>query len=82
MGGTKKEFIDAEQEWLIGFCKEELKKQHYDFMVFGHRHLPLDLAITPQSRYINLGEWIYYNSYAVFDEGKLEVKYFEGSIEG
>lgn len=80
-GGAKKEFIDAEQEWLIGFCKEELKKQHYDYMVFGHRHLPLDLPITPKSRYINLGEWVYYNSYAVFDGGEMELKIFEGSSE-
>lgn len=80
-GGAKKEFIDDEQEWLVGFCKEELKKHHYDYMVFGHRHLPLDISLTPNSRYINLGEWIYYNSYAVFDGTKMELKYFEESIK-
>ncbi|MDB5012261.1 MAG: metallophosphoesterase [Daejeonella sp.] len=75
-GGAKKEFIDDEQEWLVGFCKTELTKQHYDYMVFGHRHLPLDISLNPNSRYINLGEWIYYNSYAVFDGVKMELKYF------
>ena len=79
LGGAKKEFIDDEQEWLVGFCREELKNNHFDYMVFGHRHLPLDISLNTNSRYINLGEWIYYNSYAVFDGVKMELKYFEGS---
>ncbi|MDN3583516.1 UDP-2,3-diacylglucosamine diphosphatase [Mucilaginibacter flavus] len=66
-----------EQEWLVTFCKEELKTNFYDYLIFGHRHLPLDIQLTPQSRYINLGEWINYNSYAVFDGEELKLEYFE-----
>ena len=69
-------FEDAEHEWLYLHSREMLKKEHYDFLIFGHRHLPLDLALE-NSRYINLGEWINFNSYAVFDGENLELKFFE-----
>ncbi len=67
---------DIENEWLYIFSRDLLKKEYYDFMIFGHRHLPLDLSLG-KSRYINLGEWFHFNSYAVFDGEKLELKYFE-----
>jgi UDP-2,3-diacylglucosamine hydrolase len=38
--------------------------------------MPLDIQMTPQSRYINLGEWISYFSYAVFDGNELRLEYF------
>lgn len=58
------------------FCKSTLKT-HYDYFVFGHRHLPIDKEAGLNSRYINLGDWLKYNSYAVYDGVKLELKYFE-----
>lgn len=69
-------FLGEENEWLAIYCKEYLKKEHIDFFIFGHRHLPLDLSVGTKSRYINLGEWINYSTYAVFDGEKLELKEF------
>ena len=66
-----------EQEWLVSYCKETLQTQFYDYLIFGHRHLPLDMEVGPQSRYINLGEWIHYNSYAVMENGVVQLRYFE-----
>ena len=77
-GDSDKEFLGDDNEWLLTYCKEEIKKEHTDFYIFGHRHLPLDLKVSETSRYINLGEWINYCSYAVFDGEKLEIKTFEG----
>jgi hypothetical protein len=47
----------------------------FDFFVFGHRHLPIDFQLNEHSRYINLGDWIKYNSYAEFDGSELLLKY-------
>jgi UDP-2,3-diacylglucosamine hydrolase len=69
------QFKGEENEWLIKYSKRKLEKQHFDFFIFGHRHLPLDINLGA-SRYINTGDWLDYNSYAVFDEGNLELKYF------
>jgi UDP-2,3-diacylglucosamine hydrolase len=60
-------FMGEDKEWLLIFCREIEAKTHHDFYVFGHRHLPLDLTVAGNSRYINLGEWVTQGTYAVFD---------------
>lgn len=65
-GTTDEKFLGEENEWLVIYSKEILEKKHYDYLIFGHRHLPLDIKIE-NSRYINLGEWIQYFTYGVFD---------------
>jgi len=70
-------FTTPEREWLYQYANRKLETEHYDFFIFGHRHIPLDLVLkNGTSRYVNLGEWMTYNSYAVFDGEKLELKYF------
>ncbi len=75
-GNSDDHFLGEDKEWLIQYCKEILQKEFYDFFVFGHRHLPIDFRLSQGSRYINLGDWIRYNSYAVFDGEKLELKHY------
>jgi UDP-2,3-diacylglucosamine hydrolase len=65
------------KEWLVFYCTQMEQQQHHDFYIFGHRHLPLDLAINTRSRYINLGEWVNFCSYAEFDGQTVTLKYFE-----
>lgn len=77
----KEKFESEEQEWLVIYSKEFLEKEHIDYFIFGHRHLPLDILLKKDSRYINLGEWINYNSYAVFDGNDLRLEYFEKDKE-
>jgi UDP-2,3-diacylglucosamine hydrolase len=57
----------GEREWLWVYSKEIEKETHHDFYIFGHRHLPLDLKVNENSRYINLGEWVNYNTFASFN---------------
>lgn len=61
-------------EWLLQYCKRKLATKHFDYFVFGHRHLPLEIAIKSNSTYINTGDWITHFSYAVLEDQKLFVK--------
>lgn len=65
-----------DKEWLFQYCKEILEKQPIDYFIFGHRHLPIDKMIG-NSRYLNLGDWIQYFTYAYYDGEKVEYKKFE-----
>ncbi len=67
-------FLGEDKEWLIIYCKEVLQKYFYDYFIFGHRHLPIDFKLSDKSRYINLGDWMQYFSYAVFDGEAVELK--------
>ena len=73
-----KTFHGEDNEWLITFCKETLTKEKFDFFVFGHRHLPIDFRLTDGARYINLGDWINYFTYAVLDGDNMILKSYQG----
>ena len=69
-------FLGKDREWLVQYAKTKLAKQHYDYFVFGHRHLPMEIALNNKSTYINLGDWVSHFTYAVFENGKLSLKNF------
>jgi UDP-2,3-diacylglucosamine hydrolase len=80
-GANEETFLGEDKEWLIIYCKEVLRKKNIDFFVFGHRHLAIDYRLNDKARYINLGDWIRYYTYAVFDGEKLELKSYKGQDE-
>jgi len=65
--GISKPFTGNKNELIYRYTQYILTKKHYDFFVFGHRHLALDIRLNENSRYINTGEWIEVQSFAVFD---------------
>lgn len=65
-----------ENEWLVAFAKEKLAIAHSDYFIFGHRHLPLDIDISNNSKYINLGDWMQFFSYGVLENGLFELKFY------
>jgi len=81
--GKIEHFENENKEWLISYVRQYLEgaaetQTSIDYFVFGHRHLPLTIPVE-NSLYINLGEWIHFNTYAVFDGDKLELKTWEYS---
>lgn len=71
-------FKGEDKEYLVQFCLQTLAGGHfYDYFIFGHRHLALDYPLPQGSRYINLGDWLRYNSYAVFDGQECALQFFE-----
>ena len=77
-GASEEVFLGEEKEWLIIYCKEKLAEKKFDFFVFGHRHLAIDFRLPDGSRYINLGDWIRYFTYAEFDGNELNLKSYTG----
>lgn len=75
-GSDDEKFLGEENEWLAIYAKAYLQKEHIDYFIFGHRHLPLEIKLGENSTYINLGEWINYTTYAVFDGEKLKLETF------
>lgn len=67
-------FLGEENEWLVQYAKMKLTEKHYDYFVFGHRHLPLEIALSETSTYINTGDWIVHFTYGEFKDGQLVLK--------
>jgi len=77
-GEEDKAFLGEDKEFLIQYAKEKLKTENIDYFVFGHRHLPLIFDLEKGAKYINLGDWIVYFTFGVYDGGSFEVQTFEG----
>lgn len=76
-GDEDAKFLGEENEWLVQYCKRKLETKHYDYFVFGHRHLPLDIVLKDNSKYINLGDWITHFTYGVFDGKSLSLNTYK-----
>ena len=74
---AKPEFLGEDNEWLYQYCLSKQKITGNDYYIFGHRHLPIDIQISDQAKYINLGDWLYHYSYARLDQNGLELLFFE-----
>ena len=70
----EKPFLGPEKEWLVQFATDKLKQEHFDYFIFGHRHIAIEYPLPENSLYINLGDWIRYDSYAVFDGQQLTLQ--------
>ena len=75
-GRNDEKYLGDDKEYLAVHSKEILAKEHFDYLIFGHRHLPLEITLG-KSRYVNLGDWVRYFTYAVFDGNELMLLKFE-----
>lgn len=80
-GENDRVFLGDDKEWLVVYCKEFLQKKHIDYFIFGHRHLPLEIDLGKGSKYINLGEWLHYRTFAVLDGEQLELKTYSDVLK-
>ena len=75
-GDEDAKYLGDDNEWLVQYCKEKLTEKHYDYFVFGHRHLPLDIKLQENSTYINLGDWINYFTFGEFSSNGFNLTKF------
>jgi len=70
--------INEGNELLINYAREVEKSDHYDYYIFGHRHVPNDMTIESGSKVIYLGDWIVHNTYGIFDGRTFTLRSFPG----
>lgn len=59
--------IPLEKEHQYLFANKYLEQNDIDFFIFGHRHKPMDVPLEKNARLINLGDWVFTYTYAVWD---------------
>ena len=64
----KDKVFHGEKEWLFQYCQDLESREHHDYYIFGHRHLPGTMKINDSSVYVNLGDWIVHFTYGILDE--------------
>jgi len=59
----------GEEDGMLKYA-EKIISEGTDYVIMGHRHVPIEVKIG-KGTYINLGDWIIYNRYAIFENGSL-----------
>ncbi|MBI4535221.1 MAG: hypothetical protein HY708_03010 [Ignavibacteriae bacterium] len=67
---SHKEF--GEQEGMIEFAASKIR-EGIEIVVMGHRHKPTVMPIG-KGTYVNLGDWISYNTYGELTNGEMMLK--------
>jgi UDP-2,3-diacylglucosamine hydrolase len=76
----------GEKERQLLWSKSILKKQWFDYFIYGHRHHKVELTLEEkpeesgtkiESKYIVLGDWITLNSYAKWDGQRLTLNTYQ-----
>ena len=63
------------KEHLVLYAKSCIQAHpDIDYLIFGHRHILLDLMLGEKSRMMIIGDWLQHFSYAVFDGKDLLLK--------
>jgi UDP-2,3-diacylglucosamine hydrolase len=71
-------YFGEDKEYLALYAKEYIRTHpDTDYLIFGHRHILLDLMLSRKSRMMIIGDWLEYFSYAVFDGETLSLEQFE-----
>ena len=73
-GDEDVKFLGEENEWLVQYAKRKLEGEHFDYFIFGHRHLPMEINVGENTVYMNLGDWVSHFTYAVFDGTRLKLE--------
>lgn len=61
-------YFGEHKEHLTLYAKSYIRAHPaVDYLIFGHRHILLDLMLNEKSRMMIIGDWLQYFSYAVFD---------------
>jgi UDP-2,3-diacylglucosamine hydrolase len=70
-------FQGEQNENLVVFSKKYLETNDVDFLIFGHRHIPLDLQLKDQKRVVILGDFVSIFSFGVFDGEHFNLEYVD-----
>jgi len=62
----------GEADGMTRFAGERIR-EGFDYVIMGHRHIP-SVQTIGNGTYVNLGDWITHNSYAVMNGSALELK--------
>lgn len=78
-----KTFMGEEREYQIRMARDLLaaSDEHIDYFVFGHRHIVRDHQLSPASRLLMIGDWLWNFSYAVCSDGLMEIKTYAPAVK-
>ena len=72
----EEKYMGDEKETIVQYALSVLQNEKIDYFIYGHRHLPIEKALTDNAFYFNSGDWLMHNSYLKVENGVPELKYY------
>jgi UDP-2,3-diacylglucosamine hydrolase len=69
----------GEEKGMLAFAEHQIQKG-VDIVVMGHRHVPERISIG-HGVYVNLGDWITFNTYGKLTDGVMHLETWSGQQE-
>ena len=63
---------------MVEFARKKIQ-EGFDVVIMGHNHQSVFKELD-RGVYVNIGEWLHENTYAVFDGGKIQLKKWEDPV--
>ncbi len=73
------EAFKGEEEAIVKYARRHLLEKGYDYLVFGHRHCPVDYRLNDETRLIILGDWMKHFTYARFNGTDLQLLFADAN---
>ena len=70
-------YLGDDREGIVIYCRQRLQKEHFDYCIFGHRHLPMVMPLAEGCTYVNTGDWFTRRNYAVYRPADRIVKLYD-----
>ena len=58
--------FQGEQEFQVQYARQILAQEPVDMFIYAHRHTPAEYALSDNSQFYNIGDWLTHFSYMVF----------------
>lgn len=68
-------YLGEDKEDLVVFSKKYSETHDVDFMIYGHRHILLDLQLKNRKRVVILGDFVSIFSFGVFDGEEFRLEF-------
>ena len=75
--GSHVPWLGEDKEHLVIHSRSIEQKEHFDYYIYGHRHVPVEFRINERSVIIYLGDWFVNFTYAEFDGDSLKLCYYK-----
>jgi UDP-2,3-diacylglucosamine hydrolase len=76
---SDKVFLGADEEWLAIYSEEISASHKLDYLIFGHRHLPMEIKLKSGAVYFNIGDWISNYTFGVLDQEGFRLESYDSN---
>jgi len=62
-----------QEQATLTHIRQQHQQHHLDYVMYGHRHLPMEVKVEENLVYFNTGDWLTHSSYLQWVDGEVKL---------